>query len=341
MTFFLVLFTILAIFFLLKAQEWKGKAKDFESQMRASEQGAIDLAGRLQILENETSSSIELYRQTIETLANQYANDALKFIDAGVTASNLESSLKKIEKIFNLFAKIKISVDASQENEFRKRIQESFELEVKKDEARRAQQAIKEQIRDEQRAEAERERELRTLETREKDLSEALNEAMKRVKDEHSSEVEELQRQLNEAIEKKERAKSQAQLTKSGFVYVISNVGSFGEDVFKVGMTRRLEPMDRIGELSDASVPFPFDVHMMVSSDNAPELESIMHRSLDGDRVNLVNLRKEFFRTSLDKIASVVEKHHGRVSYRVSPEALEYNETVVIRERNVIEKKVA
>ena len=341
MTFFLVLFTILAIFFLLKAQEWKGKAKDFESQMRASEQGAIDLAVRLQILENETSSSIELYRQTIETLANQYANDALKFIDAGVTASNLESSLKKIEKIFNLFAKIKISVDASQENEFRKRIQESFVLEVKKDEARRAQQAIKEQIRDEQRAEAERERELRTLETREKDLSEALNEAMKRVKDEHSSEVEELQRQLNEAIEKKERAKSQAQLTKSGFVYVISNVGSFGEDVFKVGMTRRLEPMDRIGELSDASVPFPFDVHMMVSSDNAPELESIMHRSLDGDRVNLVNLRKEFFRTSLDKIASVVEKHHGRVSYRVSPEALEYNETVVIRERNVIEKKVA
>ena len=341
MTVFLVLFTILAIFFLLKAQEWKGKAKDFESQMRASEQGAIDLAVRLQILENETSSSIELYRQTIETLANQYANDALKFIDAGVTASNLESSLKKIEKIFNLFAKIKISVDASQENEFRKRIQESFVLEVKKDEARRAQQAIKEQIRDEQRAEAERERELRTLETREKDLSEALNEAMKRVKDEHSSEVEELQRQLNEAIEKKERAKSQAQLTKSGFVYVISNVGSFGEDVFKVGMTRRLEPMDRIGELSDASVPFPFDVHMMVSSDNAPELESIMHRSLDGDRVNLVNLRKEFFRTSLDKIASVVEKHHGRVSYRVSPEALEYNETVVIRERNVIEKKVA
>jgi hypothetical protein len=341
MTFFLVLFTILAIFFLLKAQEWKGKAKDFESQMRASEQGAIDLAGRLQILENETSSSIELYRQTIETLANQFANDALKFIDTGVTASNLESSLKKIEKIFNLFAKLKISVEASQENEFRKRIQESFELEVKKDEARRAQQAIKEQIRDEQRAEAERERELRTLETREKDLSEALNEAMKRVKDVHSSEVEELQRQLNEAIEKKERAKSQAQLTKSGFVYVISNVGSFGEDVFKVGMTRRLEPMDRIGELSDASVPFPFDVHMMVSSDNAPELESIMHRSLDGDRVNLVNLRKEFFRTSLDKIASVVEKHHGRVSYRVSPEALEYNETVVIRERNVIEKKVA
>lgn len=106
-------------------------------------------------------------------------------------------------------------------------------------------------------------------------------------------------------------------------------------------MGGKVKPTDRIAELSDASVPFPFDVHMMVASDDAPELESTLHRSLDRDRANLVNLKKEFFRTSLDKIAAIVEKHHGKVAYRLVPEALEFNETEIIREQNVSGKQVA
>jgi hypothetical protein len=113
-----------------------------------------------------------------------------------------------------------------------------------------------------------------------------------------------------------------AQQTKAGNVYVISNVGTFGAGVFKVGMTRRLEPLDRIRELGDASVPFPFDVHMMISCEDAPALECALHRALHKSRINRVNPRKEFFRTDLQLIVDVVQEHHGCVDYAADPEAL-------------------
>jgi hypothetical protein len=97
-------------------------------------------------------------------------------------------------------------------------------------------------------------------------------------------------------------------LTKSGHVYIISNIGSFGEDVYKIGMTRRLEPMDRVKELGGASVPFPFDVHAMIFCENAPELEARLHRYLGDRRVNKENTRKEFFQISLDEIVKTVQE---------------------------------
>ena len=111
-----------------------------------------------------------------------------------------------------------------------------------------------------------------------------------------------LEKQLKEAQKKGERAVSRAQMTKSGVVYVISNIGSFGHGVYKIGMTRRLVPLDRVRELGDASVPFPFDVHAMILSDNAPELEKKLHKFFNERRLNLVNNRKEFFNVSLEDI---------------------------------------
>lgn len=97
-----------------------------------------------------------------------------------------------------------------------------------------------------------------------------------------------------------------AQQTKAGNVYVISNLGSFGDRVSKIGMTRRLEPMDRVKELGDASVPFPFDVHMMIACDDVPKLETALHREFHKRRINRVNLRKEFFRVGLEEIQKLV-----------------------------------
>src|SRR5699024_8520882 len=100
-----------------------------------------------------------------------------------------------------------------------------------------------------------------------------------------------------DALQKdKDNVLQREQNTRAGFVYIISNIGSFGEQVYKIGMTRRLEPMDRIAELSSASVPFPFDVHAMIFSDDAPALETILHQHFDAQRVNRINPRKEFFR---------------------------------------------
>ena len=126
--------------------------------------------------------------------------------------------------------------------------------------------------------------------------------------DKYEEQIKALQEALRMANERRERALSMAQQTRCGYVYIISNVGSFGEGVYKIGMTRRVEPMDRVVELGDASVPFPFDVHAMIYTEDAPGLESALHRAFDERKVNAVNCRKEYFRASLDEIKQEVAK---------------------------------
>jgi hypothetical protein len=139
---------------------------------------------------------------------------------------------------------------------------------------------------------------------------------------------EELERRLKEAEEKNRRALSMAQQTKRGYVYVISNTGSFGESMVKIGMTRRLEPQDRIDELGDASVPFEFDIHAMIRSDDAPGLENDLHRVFAENRVNKVNHRKEFFRVSIRDIREVLESRKVNTEWTMAAKAKEYHETV-------------
>jgi hypothetical protein len=123
-------------------------------------------------------------------------------------------------------------------------------------------------------------------------------------------------------------------LTKSGHVYVISKIGSFGEGVFKIGMTRRLEPNQRILDLGSASVPFPFDVHMLISSTDAPPLETALHRKLFKLRINKTNPRKEFFRTDIASIYQVVKEHHGKVEYVADAEALQYRQSLMMTDED-------
>ena len=127
---------------------------------------------------------------------------------------------------------------------------------------------------------------------------------------------------------------SRAQFTKSGHVYVVSNVGSFGERAYKIGMTRRLNPIDRVKELSDASVPFPFDVHAMIYSKNAPTLEAALHREFNGRRMNKVNHRKEFFEVELHEIVAAVHANQDEdtveVSFTMAAEAEEYRRTLAL-----------
>ena len=134
-----------------------------------------------------------------------------------------------------------------------------------------------------------------------------------------------------EAEAKHQRAISQAQLTKVGCVYVISNIGSFGEGVFKIGMTRRVKPEERVEELSNASVPFPFDVQMMIKCDDAPSFENAIHRELHKQRMNKTKAasRKEFFRVDLDSVRTIVESLNGKVyEFHPVPKAEQYRETI-------------
>ena len=141
----------------------------------------------------------------------------------------------------------------------------------------------------------------------------------------------ELQDQLVEARAKSVRAKSLAEMTKAGYVYIISNIGSFGEHVFKIGMTRRLEPMDRVRELGAASVPFPFDVHAMVYSEDAPALEAAFHQRFKDRSVNLVNMRKEFFHVDLSELEAFAKQRGLAIAFTKLAEAREYRESAAMR----------
>jgi hypothetical protein len=211
-------------------------------------------------------------------------------------------------------------------------------LRLEKEEQRR----IKLMMQEEEKVRKELERIQKEAEQEEKAFESALKKA--RIEIETASETEKaemmdkikaLEADLEAAHSKKDRALSQAQLTKSGHVYVVSNIGSFGDDVYKIGMTRRLDPIDRIKELSDASVPFDFDVHAMIYSKDAPHLENVLHDRFNSKRVNRVNVRKEFFNVNIGEIAQACHELGVPVSFTMLAEAAEFKAS------NYVEKKAA
>lgn len=148
-----------------------------------------------------------------------------------------------------------------------------------------------------------------------------------------------LNKKLKEQLEAKEDAqKAQIELDsreankRAGYVYIISNIGAFGNNIYKIGMTRRLQPLDRISELSGASVPFRFDVHALIFSEDAPKLETALHNAFEDKKVNLVNSRKEFFYVTLDEIKKVVRKNFdATVEFKNLPDAEQYRTSVMLR----------
>lgn len=120
---------------------------------------------------------------------------------------------------------------------------------------------------------------------------------------------------------------ARAQLTRSGHIYIISNLGSFGENIYKIGLTRRLDPLERIRELGDASVPFEFDVHAVIFSEDAPALEAQLHQAFADRRVNRVNERKEFFQVCIAEIAEVVRRQNASIMVTLAAEAEDYRKT--------------
>ena len=196
---------------------------------------------------------------------------------------------------------------------------------------------IREQIREEARAQRELEKAQQEAEREEKRYQEALDRARREIEqstgqrhDRLQSEIQRLNELLLEAQANKERAMSRAQMTRSGHVYIISNIGSFGEHVYKIGMTRRLHPEDRIRELGGASVPFRFDVHAMIYSEDAPALENALHHALEKQSVNRINARKEFFNVSLEEIEKIIRQQNVNAQFLRIPPAEEFRKTQVL-----------
>lgn len=219
-----------------------------------------------------------------------------------------------------------------------KELKLAFCYEQKKQEEKEEQQAIREQMKleaeEEKRREQEIQEQMARIEKDSKHFTKQIEQLEEQIvidpNEDLLREIEELKAKLRENEEKKEEVEHQKVMPKAGYVYVISNEGSFNKkDRYKIGMTRRLVPEERIRELSNASVPFPYDIHAMIFSEDCPKLESDIHRLLDDKRVNKVNNRKEFFDVTLEEVEEIVTNLLGKeVQFTKIAEAQQYRESL-------------
>ena len=289
----------------------------------------------------------EFILDTIKLTLRAFNNECDNVI-ASVKFNNLESSEKRIKKVYEDLNKLTDMQQVSITNQYLLlKIEElylKYEFEQKKQEEKEEQLAIKEQMREEAKALKELEKAKEKVEKEEQHfelaiekLKQQLEETNEKQQEKLLAKLKELETQLEETQKNKEDVLYRVQNTRAGYVYIISNIGSFGENVYKIGMTRRLEPMDRVKELGDASVPFTFDVHAMIFSEDSPALENALHKAFADNKVNKVNDRKEFFKVDLKEIEEVVKKNHNAtVEFTKLAEAEEYRKSIQI-EKQILE----
>ncbi len=261
-----------------------------------------------------------------------------------VKFSNYENSKERIFRAFELQNKLNETNDICIVDDYYKlKIKEldlAFEYQKKKQEEKEELRRKREELREAEKVAKEIEEKRKELEKEQEHYKNYLKRINEQIEVEQSEErkqyllskKEELDNNVHDVSLALEDLDYREANHRAGYVYVISNIGAFGENIFKIGMTRRLEPEERIAELSGASVPFKFDIHAMIFSDDAPKLEAALHNHFADKKVNLVNGRKEFFNVTLDEIKQVVKNNHDKsVDFINVPDAEQYRESVMIR----------
>lgn len=286
------------------------------------------------------------------TMTNQNIKTALKLFNSEcdiamskVSFKNIDSIEKRIRKAFTDTNKLNTSNKVSiKENYLNLKIDELYlyyEYLQMKEEEKEEQRALREQMKEEALVQKEIENQKRKLKKEELQFKNELLRLKSTIPEDENDKLE-WEQKINSIEEKLallskdlDDVLNREQNTRAGHVYIISNIGSFGENIYKIGVTRRLDPTERINELSSASVPFKYDIHATIFSEDAPKLESALHKAFDNKRVNKVNNRKEFFEVTLDEIRSEVEKNFDKtVEYTKLAEAQEYRQTLKIQELN-------
>ena len=318
----------------ISSQDCKNKLMLLKAQEKSLRESELDIV----ILNSSEKKKLkdrsirQILRNFNADCDNQIMNVRLKNID--IVRNRIQKSYDTLNKLY--------SVDgvALSDKILTLKLEQAtllYTYELKYQQEKDIQQAIKEQMIEEAKAEREIQEQKKKIE---KDLQQHLGEVNRLMKYMQKTQIDaerqlymdkikELEEKIKSLESDKETVLEREANAKAGFVYIISNIGSFGEDVYKIGMTRRLEPMDRINELSSASVPFEFDVHAMIFSSDAPELENMLHQHFADKAVNKVNPRKEFYKTDIDEIEKIVkENYNDTVQFTKIPIAAEYRQSL-------------
>lgn len=313
------------------------ECKDRLSVLKTKEQQMIQDGKAVLVDSDEGKKIINNVTKQILRCFNSECDNAL----LNLSVKSVDSARGKIQKSFESLNKIFAIDGIALSTELLESKLEGLNLvytyELKREQEREQQKAIKEQMLEEEKVRREIEREKAKIEKDQSQVSSEINRLIKYLqktqndteKELYLDKIKELEARLKQLEEDKATVVEREANARAGFVYVISNIGSFGDDVYKIGMTRRLEPMDRIKELSSASVPFDFDVHAMIFSNDAPELENSLHQHFEKQSVNKVNPRKEFFKVKLDEIERhVKENFNSTTEFIHTALALQYRQSL-------------
>lgn len=329
------------------SDEYKNKIDDIRLEQKALIKDDFAVNGATDWTVNGSKTEGKKMIKDMKKLLLRAFNSECDEIVSKVKYNNFEQSLKRLQKSKEAISKLgKIMNINISPNYYNLKVDElSLALEYKqiKQKEKEEERERREALREAERVEKEIKEKRLAVEKEQKQYEKELDRIKQKLEKCNSEEeknilqekIEELNANLKEIEKTFEDLDYREANKRAGYVYIISNIGAFGENVFKIGLTRRLEPLDRISELSGASVPFKFDLHALIFSEDAPALESALHKAFDKNRVNLINNRKEFFRTNLEEIEKVVKQNYDKtVEFNRIADAEEYRESLKILASN-------
>lgn len=274
----------------------------------------------------QRKESVETIAPKVQILGDRLLDEGVDRISRDLTASNLPASRRQMLDFIQFCRENGCPVSKERENDLLKQLVMDHETALLKAKHSGERQRIEAKMQEEERVIRELEQQIRSAEAERSAVQKKLNAVVQPAQDNDSEELEYLREKLALADQKAQEATHALAKTTAGYVYVLSNIGSLGPNVFKIGTTRRLDPLRHIEKLG-AFLPFPYDIHMMIPSDDAAELEAALHEALHDCRINRLKHSKDFFHTDIQTIWRAVVAKHGTVDYVSEPVAEEYQES--------------
>ena len=316
------------------ALDYKDRLAEIRAKQKALIKSKTAVSGDTNWQVNGSSSQGKKMVNDTQKLLLRAFNTECDELIGKVKYTNYDASLNRIYKSAETISKLgvimNISITPAYLNLKVEELRLSFEYQQKKQQEKEAQKAARAELREAARLQKEIEAQRKKIEKEQTHYQTAYDHLFVQLqadpenKDLLNKKMD-LESQLNDIDKAMKDIDYREANQRAGYVYVISNIGAFGPDVYKIGMTRRLDPQDRVDELGDASVPFNFDVHAMIFSDDAPALEAALHRAFEDRKLNMVNTRREFFNVTLDEIKEVIKKNFDKtVEFIDVPDAEQY-----------------
>lgn len=328
----------------MNSDEYKARLLEIRAEQKDMIKNKTAVTGNSNWTVNNSAAKGKKMVSDMQKLLLRAFNSECDDVIEHVKYNNIEASEKRITTSREAISKLGIIMEVSiQPKYYRLKIEElhlAFEYAQKKQQEKEEQKEARARMREEAKLAKEIEEERKKLEKEQQHYQNALeriNAQLVAASEGDRAAIEEKKAELAAQLDKIDKEFKDVDYReanqRAGYVYVISNIGAFGENVYKIGMTRRLDPQDRVDELGDASVPFNFDVHAMIFSDDAPRLEAALHNAFADRKLNFVNQRREFFNVSLDEIKKVVKENYDRsVEFVELAPAEQYRESIKLRE---------